>query len=233
MNIHIFLFVEICRTKYVDFDWKIVDNRLCQKGVDKMSKNGIVFFTKLCYDLYRIEKDNKGRWNMKNGGYSAMDIAQWFIWKNKVEQMKNLDNDDYDIYEGITHLKVQKLIYFAEGIFSAVYGTPLFNEKIYAWEHGPVVKEVYNKLFINGRNEIEFDDKYLKTIEKIENDSKIVSILQDTYDTFGGYTAWQLRNMTHIVGGPWQVTVDTKGMQKEISKVLIEKYFRENIVNVE
>ena len=66
--------------------------------------------------------------------YSAMDIAEWFLWYNNYQKNAQLDKDDsYDVYEGITHLKVQKLLYYAEGVYSAVTDSDIFKEKIMAW----------------------------------------------------------------------------------------------------
>ena len=183
----------------------------------------------LCYHLFKI--DSRGVKCMDRKRYSAIDIAQWFLWYNEVQQLEQHDDsDNYDVYEGLTHLKVQKLLYYAEGVFSAITNKSLFNEKIYAWPHGPVVKEVYEKFSINGRNEINFDDKYWDTIKKINDNDELLSILELVYNNYAGYTAWQLREKTHIVGGPWQVTVDNKGMQREISKDLIKEYFKKNVV---
>lgn len=163
----------------------------------------------------------------------AIDISKWFIWKNYIEQLENItDDDDYEVYEGITHLKVQKLLYYAQGICLALYNEPLFDENIVAWQHGPVVREVYNDLCSNGRNDIKFKKEWLPIVEKIEKDDKSNSILNLTYDNFGGYTAWQLREKTHIQGGPWEETVKIKGMDRIIDNELIKDYFRENIVNV-
>ena len=67
----------------------------------------------------------------------------------------------------------------------------------------------------------------------VERDAEAKQALELTYENFAGYTAWQLREKSHIVGGPWQVTVDTKGMQKEIDKKMIKEYFIKNIVNNE
>ena len=64
----------------------------------------------------------------------------------------------------------------------------------------------------------------------MNEDTDLYNILQTVYDNYAGYTAWQLRQKSHIAGGPWQVTVDTKGMQKEIDKKLIKEYFLKNIV---
>ena len=159
----------------------------------------------------------------------AMVIAEWFLWYNKINQ-DNQILDACDVYEGLTHLKIQKMLYYAEGVYLAMENKSLFDNKIYAWTHGPVIKEVYEKLKIYGKNEIEFDENYWNIISEINRNASLFGILQSVYDNYGGYTAWQLREKTHAVGGPWQITVDTKGMNKEISKKLIKDYFIKNIV---
>lgn len=170
---------------------------------------------------------------MKNKVYNAIDIANWFLWYNEVQQMKySANNDNYDVYEGLTHLKIQKLLYFAEGVNLAVNGKSLFKEKIYAWPHGPVVIEVYEKLSSNGRSEISFDENNFSKIQEMNSNNSLYDLLVSVYDSYAGYTAWQLREKSHIAGGPWQITVDTKGMQKEIDTKLIKNYF-EKIVKVE
>lgn len=166
--------------------------------------------------------------------HKAIDIANWFLWYNEVEKINQLQDtqDDYDVYEGLTHLKIQKLLYFAEGVNLAINDEPLFREKIYAWQHGPVVKEVYEELKHNGSKEIEFDKNQYENIKKINENSNIFNVLVSVYNSYAGYTAWQLREKSHIAGGPWQVTVDTKGMQKEIDKNFIKEYFKKNIVKI-
>ena len=59
------------------------------------------------------------------------DIAQLFIQLG--------DGDD------VTNLKVQKLVYYAQGFYLALNGKPLFNNDIKAWAHGPVVPELYQE----------------------------------------------------------------------------------------
>lgn len=195
-----------------------------------MLKKILEYITNSCYHIIKIGAIRSGDMNK----YSALDIAKWFIWKNHIEQIENItDDDNYEVYEGITHLKLQKLLYYADGINLAINNEPLFNEKIYAWTHGPVVKDVYSFFAVCGRHEINFNGDWLEDVKKITEDEKVNEILELTYDNFGGFTAWQLREKSHVVGGPWQQTVDTIGMDNEISNNLIQDYFKKHIVNCE
>ena len=167
-----------------------------------------------------------------NKKFTALDIANWFLWYNQVEQIeKTIDEDD--LYEGLSHLKIQKLLYYADGICLAINEDTLFDEKIYAWQHGPVVKEVYKELSINGRDEIPFNDNCINIIEEINSYDDLKEILLTTYDNYAGYTAWQLREKTHVPGSPWQITVDSTGLQSEINRNLIKQYFKDNIVVID
>lgn len=204
--------------------------------LDRMIKNILEYITNLCYSLFRrIDNSCLGFCGVMNmSKYSAKDIANWFLWKNKVEQLENETeyDDKYEVYEGLSHLKLQKLLYFAQGLSLAINNEPLFSDKIYAWTHGPVVKEVYDKFKKYGRNDIELsvNDKEMKIIESIESNSKTSNILNLVYENFGIYTAWQLREMTHVPSGPWETTVRTKGMDKEIDSKLIRNYFLNNVI---
>ena len=59
--------------------------------LDRMIKNILEYITNLCYSLFR-RIGFSGVMNM--GKYSAKDIANWFLWKNKVEQLEN--ETEYD-----------------------------------------------------------------------------------------------------------------------------------------
>lgn len=164
--------------------------------------------------------------NMKNR-YSALDIATWFIYKTNAEKKEiQAKNDDYEIYEGLTHLKLQKLLYFAQGISLSKYNMPLFTDSIQAWEHGPVVKKVFDYFSSKKRKEIVLRDapSDVNIIRKIESDTIARDVLNITYDNFAIYTAWQLRNMTHISNGPWSHSY-YPGKNNKINNDDIKEYF--------
>ena len=192
------------------------------KILDKLYKKVVAYLANLCYSIIRIV----------GLGYSALDIATWFIYKTNAEKKENqAENDTYEVYEGLTHLKLQKLLYYAQGICLSLSGKVLFDEPIEAWDHGPVVKKVFDRFTSKGRNEITIEDapSSVEVIRRIESDTVARETLNLTYDNFAIYTAWQLRNMTHEIGGPWSQTY-VHGKNKKIPNNRIKNYFDKHVM---
>lgn len=126
--------------------------------------------------------------------YSASLIAKWFLAENKIRLLQQ----DSDF---ITNLKLQKLLYYAQGTYYALKNCLLFNDAIVAWEHGPVIESVYHDYKVNGSDGIQFDEDF--NMSQIDNDT--TAILEEVFDVFGQYSAWKLRNMTHEEE-PWKNT---------------------------
>ncbi len=144
--------------------------------------------------------------------YRAEDIAEWFLNKNRIQM--NFEDSEY-----ITNLKLQKLLYYAQGYFLAKKDTPLFEEDFLAWEHGPVIRKIYDKYKVNGANGIKYDSDF-----KIDIDKETERILEEVYNEYGQYTAWKLRNMTHEEK-PWKTTP----RNEIISKEKIKDYFKTKV----
>lgn len=114
---------------------------------------------------------------------TARQVADFFLSKT-----------DESIGENITHLKLQKLVYYAQGFHLALYGEPLFNETIEAWEHGPVVPTLYQDLKQYGASPIPATDTD-RAIKPFTDEQ--FSLLEDVYEVYGQFSAWKLRNLTH------------------------------------
>ena len=141
---------------------------------------------------------------------NVFDVANYFIAKS------NLDEDC------VTHLKLQKLVYYAQGFHLALFHTPLFSESIEAWEHGPVVPTLYAKYSAKGNQPItETDHNFDITIFE----EKIIELLDDVYDVYGQFSAWKLRNLTHHEQ-PWMETPKNLVIANEV----MEKYFQTLLV---
>lgn len=64
---------------------------------------------------------------------TAKSVAKYII--NRLNS-KNIE---------ITHLKLQKLLYFCQKEYLQKYNKPLFEEDFEAWVHGPVLPEIYRE----------------------------------------------------------------------------------------
>lgn len=143
--------------------------------------------------------------------HTALQVAEWFLAYNR--NAMNEEGADY-----ISNLKLQKLLYYAQGSFLAVNDSPLFDDDIVAWQHGPVVEAVYHQYKCNGANGIPYE-KDFDFSEFTEEENELLS---EVYSTFGQYSAWKLRNMTHEET-PWQETPKNSVIPKE----KIMEYFKQ------
>ena len=135
----------------------------------------------------------------------AYDIANAFV--------KMSDPESGDV---LTNLKLQKLVYYAQGFHLAMYNTPLFTDPIVAWEHGPVVVDLYHKLKDYRASQVAIDGPL-----SLELTEQQLDLLGKINDIFGQFSAWKLRNMTHNEA-PWQETE----RNEEISHDKLKAYFK-------
>ncbi|WP_066804951.1 Panacea domain-containing protein [Moraxella oblonga] len=97
---------------------------------------------------------------------------------------------------GLTNLKLQKLAYYAQGFYGAIYDKPLFEDSIEAWTHGPVIPSLYQEYKHYGSNPIPHNQsQYHLTNDEME-------LIQEVYDVYGQFSAWRLRDLTHNES-PW------------------------------
>lgn len=146
--------------------------------------------------------------------HSAAQVAKWFLAHNRIAE-------NSEGAEDISNLKLQKLLYYAQGCFLAVAGEPLFSEDILAWQHGPVVEPVYHQYKGYGSGGIAFKEDFdFSEFSKEEND-----LLTEIYNVFGQYSAWKLRNMTHEET-PWKETPQGEVIPQE----KIRSYFQKEYI---
>jgi uncharacterized phage-associated protein len=105
--------------------------------------------------------------------------------------------DNHDV----TNLKLNKLLYFAQGHFLARYGKPLFNEPFEAWQYGPVIRKVYDRYKCCGNTAITLCDDPDAPI-----DTSCFDLLVDVMREYNKYTASYLVNVSHMDGTPWANT---------------------------
>lgn len=155
--------------------------------------------------------------------YKALDVARWFIQRSLSAEKEQ----DFS-YEKMTLLKLLKLLYYAEGCSLALNRGSLFNEEIRAWNHGPVVKSVWQKYRKDPYNLAFGTDADKRSVAKIEE--KDADLLEQIFQEFGQYSAWGLRNMTHKEA-PWdEATKHGTVLNEVISRDTMKDYFKKHYV---
>lgn len=99
--------------------------------------------------------------------------------------------------EEVTPLMLQKLLYFIQGVYLALYGKPIFVEDCRAWIHGPVYPEVYDLFRDFKYNPI--DDARFALLEGTEDaltddEKKVIDLVVNTFGMYGGKV---LEKITH------------------------------------
>lgn len=118
---------------------------------------------------------------MKRQTYSVFDIANWFL-----------------SHKSMTHKKLQKLCYYAQAWFCSLYdGTPLFEEEIQAWVHGPVVPSLY-PVYANYK----WSEISKRDFDSSDFDERVTDVLTAVYNTYGDLSGDQLESLTHSED-PW------------------------------
>lgn len=126
-----------------------------------------------------------------------------------------------DAFDDLTNMKINKLLYYAQGHYLSKFGKPLFDDRIEAWDHGPVVPAVYHAYKIYGDSPIkDYDPGLLSQITPEAED-----ILYGVARQYGKYTASMLRNKTHVVGSPWDQVYRPNQSNIEIPLTAIREYF--------
>lgn len=128
--------------------------------------------------------------------YSSLLIASAFVKKG------------IDTGQPITQMKLQKMVYFAQGVHLALYDESLITESFQAWKYGPVIPDIYHAYKMYGSNPINevtwvlngaCSDEDLALMS--ENAKKTINY---TWDSLKGINAVQLSNWTHKEGSPWK-----------------------------
>jgi uncharacterized phage-associated protein len=120
----------------------------------------------------------------------------------------------------ITPLKLQKLLYYAEGLSLALRAKSLFSEPILAWRYGPVVRDVYKEYEYAGRNSI----PCIADIDESNIPEDEFNIIKTAMQFYGGYSAERLVQMTH-----GEFPYINTPRDHEISRGDMEKFFGEKL----
>jgi uncharacterized phage-associated protein len=140
----------------------------------------------------------------------------------------------FDARRGFTHMQAQKLTYLAHGWSLGAGRGPLIEETFEAWAFGPVVRKLYDSLKKYGSGNITSlirwgddtplndDTRFAEAFVQLDEFER--DLLEYVSTKYGKFHAYQLSELTHIEGTPWQKTF-VAGQNRVISNKSIEQYF--------
>ena len=140
--------------------------------------------------------------------YDARQIANWFVGRAK------RDGNVLSI------MSLLKLVYFAHGWKLEIRKRPLFENRIEAWQYGPVVPDVYNA----------FRGQGVSVSEPVPVGASLdgqpeASFLEEIYQIYGKLSPFRLSELTHEQGGPWAISRSLGGWYAVIPNDLIQSHF--------
>ena len=120
---------------------------------------------------------------------SPLDVASYFIFRAYEDGRESL----------MTNMKVQKLLYYTQSLYLALFDEPLFDDEIQAWRYGPVCPPAYRfySKFESEQLPIPDATDLLQISEDVQN------LLDEVWEYFGELHAYYLSDMTHLEF-PWK-----------------------------
>lgn len=168
---------------------------------------------------------------MELAGHDARSVANFIL--------SALDAKTF----GISNKKINKLIYFAHGYHFARFNNPLIRNYFEAWEHGPVVRVVYDSFKRHRFGPITEPASHIDIFEQTKRPVAFDQISRAEREFilkisshYAQYSADELERMTHQPSSPWAVTrsrrLDDPQFQNRIMNHLIRDYFAAQIGNL-
>ncbi len=114
----------------------------------------------------------------------------------------------------ISNLALQKLLYFAHGIYLTKNKRPLVSGYFEAWQYGPVHPAVYRAFKGSGSDAIA-----MRAVAKdpltgkqrdlpLPTDPDVIDLIEEVVKRYGKLSPARLVDLSHAKGSPWEVVVD-------------------------
>jgi uncharacterized phage-associated protein len=146
----------------------------------------------------------------------AIDVARFLIHLAAPREDEDIDC--------LSHLRLHKLLYYAQGWHLAIFGRPLFGERIEAWTHGPVVKDVYPEFKAYGYKAIPPSEG----ADPAELTDEARELVRGVWHEYGRYSAGALRDMTRGES-PWKEAraglAEDAASDREITPDRLQSFF--------
>ena len=100
----------------------------------------------------------------------------------------------------LTHMQIQKLVYFAHARMLSLHGRPLISQNFEAWQYGPVVRDLYRSLNRHGSRRVQ------ETIPMVTEGTGSIrerDIVNWSFNKYSQLSGPELSKLTHAPDAPW------------------------------
>lgn len=136
----------------------------------------------------------------------------------------------------MSHLKLQKLLYYCQAYHLAYFSEPLFDEDFEAWVHGPVCRNVYD--ILKGKSVLYSDVTY----SEYDFDAEIIlkdivasdqfNVVNDVLKSLSTWNGTELETATHNEQ-PWNTArkgiPPNQNSSEIISKTEMMEYYKNEV----
>ena len=122
----------------------------------------------------------------------------------------------------LTPMQLLKLVYIAHGWSLGLYGVPLIRHEVQAWQYGPVIPELYERIRKFKSLPVEGPVKASRRDQLSDRD---LDIIRQVFVRYGDLPGPALSRITHADGTPWTLTYRPGTFGLVISNDLIEDYY--------
>lgn len=126
---------------------------------------------------------------------------------------------------GIDHLKLQKLVYYAQAFHLGSEGTPLFPDRLHAWRYGPVSPDLWSRYRYRRGYIAPPTHPVAPSLSHQEQD-----VVELVYERFRESSGSDLVRRTHSEA-PWRQAMERSrdGGSEVISHESMRAYFRDRL----
>jgi uncharacterized phage-associated protein len=127
--------------------------------------------------------------------------------------------------KSLTPMQLVKITYIAHGWSLGLRNKTLFQNRIEAWQYGPVIPDLYRATKSYGRSPIPMEAVGDPADIRVASEDR--AFLEEVFSRYGHLSGVSLSYLTHKAGTPWTQVYDPDVRNIEIPDALIAQHYKE------
>ncbi len=127
--------------------------------------------------------------------------------------------------QSMSIMRLLKLAYMVHGWTLAIIDKPLVNDYVQAWRYGPVIPSIYYPFRPYGVHALQ----QIPIVKENAIDEETDNLMDSVFGIYMHLSDSQLSHLTHIKGGPWDITYKPNKLGIVIPNELISEHFKSKL----